>query len=226
MKRFQRPILIVILITGIAMALWPAGEHVYGWWNQRALHAAWQDMANAHTLSNASYPQHDGQQGKAGRNDATGAPTSIKLLEGTFRKAAFKPKSRTWAPTKILIPDIHLDVVVVPGITPDKLRQGPGHDPASALPGEKGNCVIAAHRNAYGWWFYRLDRIEVDSVVQLQTPHELLTYRVALNRVVDEDDLSLLQPADSAQLTLYTCTLPKSDQRIVVVADLVARQPS
>lgn len=62
--------------------------------------------------------------------------------------------------------------------------------------------------------------------MQLQTPDELLTYRVALNRVVDENDLSLLQPTNSAQLTLYTCTLPKSDQRIVVVADLVARQPS
>ena len=51
-------------------------------------------------------------------------------------------------------------------------------------------------------------------------------YRVALTCVVEEEDLSLVQQTTYLRLTLYTCTLLKSDQRVVVVANLVARQPS
>jgi LPXTG-site transpeptidase (sortase) family protein len=208
------------------MALWPAGEQVYGWWNQRALQAAWQDIANDATSSRTAKEVALSSTAGNIHHSTVASLTHKKPAERAHAKAPSKSKLRTWMPTKISIPDINLDAVVVQGIGPAMLRQGPGHDPASALPGDKGNCVIAAHRNAYGWWFYGLSKLDLDSLVQLKMPGETLTYRVVLTRVVKEDDLSVLQQTDYPRLTLYTCTLPKSDQRVVVVAHLVARQPS
>jgi sortase A len=226
MNRLRRPVLIAILLTGIVMALWPAGEQVYGWWNQRALQAAWHDIANDATSSRTVKEVALSSTAGNIQHSTVASLTHKKPAKQAHAKAPSIPKPRTWVPTKISIPDINLDAVVVQGIEPAMLRQGPGHDPASALPGEKGNCVIAAHRNAYGWWFYGLSKLELDSLVRLKTPRETLTYRVVLTRVVKEDDLSVLQQTEYPRLTLYTCTLPKSDQRVVVVAHLVARQPS
>ncbi|HEX8234436.1 MAG TPA: class D sortase [Abditibacteriaceae bacterium] len=236
MKRLQRPALIFILIVGVCMALWPAGERVYGWWNQRALQAAWQETISASSTAVQSGQRQDKASSRPARvvavSSMASAVHSSKTTSPTYTKshkqAVIKPlsKPRAWVPARLSIPDIDLDAIVVQGVGPQMLRKGPGHDPTSVLPGEKGNCVIAAHRNAYGWWFYRLGSLGVDSVIQLQTPQETLTYRVALTRVVREDDLSLLQQTAYPRLTLYTCTLPKSDQRVVVVANLVARRAS
>ena len=73
------------------------------------------------------------------------------------RKTAAKPAQK-WPLTKISIPDIDLETYAVQGWDEAALRRGPGHDPASAMPGT-GNCVLAGHRNIYGSYFYNVDQI-------------------------------------------------------------------
>ena len=136
-----------------------------------------------------------------------------------------KTKTRQWLPIRLLIPDIDLDAMVVQGIDGAALRRGPGHDPDSTFPGESGNCVIAAHRNMYGWWFYRLGRLGPNSIIQLRTPHETFIYKVALITTVAETETSILRAPralrSAPRLTLYTCTLPRGSNRIIVVANLI-----
>ncbi|MBV9470194.1 MAG: sortase, partial [Abitibacteriaceae bacterium] len=101
----------------------------------------------------------------------------------------------------------------------------PGHDPSSHLPGEHGNCIIAAHRNMYGWWFYRLGQLGSNSIIKLKSPTETYTYKVAKMTVTHATDTAILDdpinPDAAPRLTLYTCAIPHGSKRIVVVANQV-----
>ena len=43
---------------------------------------------------------------------------------------------------------------VVPGVSHDDLKKGPGHYPDTPLPGQLGNASIAGHRTTYGEPFF------------------------------------------------------------------------
>lgn len=114
--------------------------------------------------------------------------------------------------------------MVVQGLDESALRRGPGHDPNSGLPGEAGNCVIAGHRNTYGSWFYRLDELWSGSVIRLKTAKQTFTYTVVEVTTVSDTDTTVLRAPDDEnappRLTLITCTLPHTSNRIVAVAEL------
>lgn len=72
--------------------------------------------------------------------------------------------------TKIAIPDIDVETLVVEGVSPDALRAGAGHFPETALPGQVGNVSIAGHRTTYGKPFNRIDELRVGADIWLETP--------------------------------------------------------
>ena len=80
--------------------------------------------------------------------------------------------------TRIVIPDIEVDVVVVEGTTASALRAGAGHYPDTPLPCEIGNVAIAGHRTTYGRPFHNVDLLVVGSVITLETPIGTCTYTV------------------------------------------------
>lgn len=129
-----------------------------------------------------------------------------------------------WPPTRIIIPEIDLDAVVVQGDDEASLRDGPGHDPNSALPGQIGNCVIGAHRNVYGSYFYRIDELLPGSRITLRTPDGKFRYQVVQTYQVADTQgaqVKAAPPNSPPLLTLYTCTLPRSTNRLVVSAQLL-----
>ncbi len=135
-----------------------------------------------------------------------------------------------WQPFRLIIPALKLDTLVVRGVDNETLRAGPGHDPLSDGPGEKGNCVIAAHRNVHGAPFWYLTRLSRQNTILLQTRKETLVYQVIFARIVPGSQTRVLErspnPNAAPRLTLYTCTLPKSANRFIVVANLIKRRPT
>src|SRR5947199_8113700 len=81
--------------------------------------------------------------------------------------------------TRIKIPAIGLDTVVVEGITPSALRAGAGHYPQTSLPCEGGNVGIAGHRTTYGRPFANIDRLAPGDTIILDTPIGSCTYEVS-----------------------------------------------
>jgi sortase A len=126
--------------------------------------------------------------------------------------------------TRIIIPDIDVDVVVVEGTTASALRAGAGHYPDTPLPCEVGNVGIAGHRTTYGRPFHNLDLLEPGMEVTLQTPIGECTYEITQEPfAVSPKDVSVVaNTPDEATLTLTTCH-PKGSarQRLVVKATLV-----
>lgn len=129
--------------------------------------------------------------------------------------------------TRLQIPAIDVDVVVVQGTSPSALRTGAGHYPATPLPGEAGNVAVAGHRTTYGRPFSDLDRLRPGDAVNLVTPLGRYTYRVSQPPfVVGKNDWSPIAPTAGHVLTLTTCH-PKHSarQRLIVRAQLVDPPP-
>src|SRR4051812_9863177 len=60
--------------------------------------------------------------------------------------------------TRLSIPRIALDAVIVEGITYRKLAIAPGHIPGTPAPGDIGNSVISAHRDTFFRHIYELKK--------------------------------------------------------------------
>ena len=124
--------------------------------------------------------------------------------------------------TRIKIPRINVDVVVVEGTTASALRAGAGHYPNTPLPCEKGNVGIAGHRTTYGKPFHNLDLLRPGDDIILETPIGSCTYKVAKDPYpVSPNDGSVVLPTPQPSLTLTTCH-PKGSakQRLIVRAAL------
>lgn len=192
MKVYRRLLPPLLIALGVVLVCWPLGQKAYAWMAQRQLRQQW--VASEAVVARSTH---------------------------SSKPSPFSSKS-SWVPTRIVIPDLKIDAVVVNGFDEAALRRGPAHDPASALPGQGGNCVIAAHRNVYGSWFAHVDQLFAGSLVQLITPAATYDYHtVSITRISEADHSVLTPPADqTAHLTLITCTLPHSTDRVVVTAVL------
>jgi sortase A len=126
--------------------------------------------------------------------------------------------------TRIKIPKIGVDVVVVEGTSASALRAGAGHYPQTPLPCEVGNVGIAGHRTTYGKPFANVDRLEPGDTITLETPIGTCTYQVAKPPfITTPDDLSVVAPTvEQRSLTLTSCH-PKgsASHRIVIRATFV-----
>lgn len=127
--------------------------------------------------------------------------------------------------TKLWIPRIRLEDVVLEGVASDSLLLGPGHMKNSVEPGQPGNAVIAGHRDTF---FRKLHRLRPgDDVYVLRDGHRF-RYRVTARKIVQPNDLSVLKSSDKAQLTLITCypthAIGPAPERLVVVATMSATE--
>jgi sortase A len=108
--------------------------------------------------------------------------------------------------TRVRIPALDVDVVVVEGITPSALRAGAGHYPQTPLPCEAGNMAIAGHRTTYGKPFGNIDRLKTGDLIEVTTPIGGCVYQVSRPPfVVPPTDISVLDPTPERSITLTTC---------------------
>lgn len=127
--------------------------------------------------------------------------------------------------TRLEIPKLDVDVIVVEGTSLAALRAGAGHYPKTPLPGEAGNVAIAGHRTTYGRPFNRLDELQPGDKVILTTPLARHVYEITTDPwVVEPTDWTPIDsyPRSGSFLTLTTCTPEGSASlRLVTRAKLV-----
>ncbi|MBR6308216.1 MAG: class D sortase [Lachnospiraceae bacterium] len=120
------------------------------------------------------------------------------------------------------IPSIDSENPVREGVSAGVLADSLGHEPGTAYIGECGNCVIAGHRNySFGSFFNRLNEVEIGDTIYVDTATDSFAYIVKEIKVVEPEDLSVLEQTETETLTLYTCTpLYIATHRLVIVAQL------
>ena len=130
--------------------------------------------------------------------------------------------------TRIQIPKLNVDTIVVEGITPSALRAGAGHYPSTPLPCDVGNVGIAGHRTTYGKPFANVDRLQPGDQIILTTPIGSCTYEVSKQPfIVAPTNMDVVADNPTTrEVTLTTCH-PKhsASQRLIVKATYAEGEP-
>lgn len=138
------------------------------------------------------------------------------------------PWADTWPVARLIAQDGRINQIVLAGGSGRTLAFGPGHLDASALPGARGNSVIAGHRDTHFAFLKDLalgEALVVESVDGVR--HR---YTVVDLDVVDARRASIVLDSDEAMLTLVTCypfeaREPGGPLRYVVTAVKSAETP-
>jgi sortase A len=125
------------------------------------------------------------------------------------------------SPDRLIIPAIGVDVPVHEGVDWETLKEGAGHLVGSADPGERGNCFIAGHNDIYGEPFRDLEELKVGDEIIVYADARSYRYIVRASRIVEPDDVSVMETTSTPVLTLLTCYPYMIDShRLVVIAEL------
>ena len=182
----RRVMSLALVVIGVVLLGYVAGEYWGMYRSQRNLEAEWQRQA-----ATVSVP------GKA-------------------------PVSPDQLLTRLEIPKIQMDAIVVEGASRRELSEGPGHMKQTAQPGETGNAVITAHRDTFFRHIYELNR---GDQIKVRRSGRLFTYEVTGKRIVMPEDISVIKPTNDPQLTLITCYptyyIGPAPKRLVVFSKLI-----
>ena len=126
--------------------------------------------------------------------------------------------------TRVSIPKISLDAIVIEGVSRKQLSVGPGHMKDTAFPGAAGNAVITGHRDTFFRHIYELQK---GDDILVRRDGQLFKYQVTGKKIVKPDDVSVLKQTTDPQLTLITCYptyyIGPAPERLVVFSKLIAQ---
>ena len=154
-------------------------------------------------------------------------PTAVDFTlwsEGRVRAyQGNRPEQKPLAIAVLEVPRLGLTVPVLEGTDELTLNRGVGHVEGTARPGEEGNVGIAGHRDGF---FRVLKDVTAGDTIRLVTPGATLEYTVEDTRIVEPEDVQVLDPTSTPVLTLLTCYpfyyVGNAPKRFVVRAGLTA----
>ena len=117
----------------------------------------------------------------------------------------------------IEIPKIGLTKTMFEGVSLTVLDHGPGHWPGTAMPGHRGNVVIAGHRTSHDRPFRNIDQLVAGDQVILSTLAGHFTYEVVNTQVVTPDAIHIVDQTDGFTATMFACHPPGSTRQRIVV---------
>lgn len=202
----------LLIVSGILVILFPLATEAYGYYRSLKQISAWDYQAKNQRA------QAERIRNKQDCLITSGQlPDEESIVNGAFSDTATgnKPGAENRKPfpkTKIIIPKIGVNQVVLEGTSSDTLKLGPGHYSGMANPGENGNIGIAGHRVTYTHPFNRLDELSKGDSIILETIDYVYEYRVETMLVVDPKDVSTLNSVSVPEITLTTCN-PKYSAR-------------
>ena len=106
---------------------------------------------------------------------------------------------------RLRVPRLGISIVVINGTDAGDLRRGPGRHRETFMPGEGELVYVAGHRTTYGAPFSDIDRLEAGDTISVELPYGSVEYRVTRHRIVDDNDLSVLESHDREELVLQAC---------------------
>lgn len=117
---------------------------------------------------------------------------------------------------------IGISAVVMEGVDNQTMAVAVGHVPGTPQPGQRGNAVLAAHRDTF---FRPLRNIKANDQITVDTGSRVVRYRVTSTEIVDPHDVAVIQSHRKNELTLVTCYpfyyVGAAPKRFIVHAELV-----
>ena len=160
---------------------------------------------------------------------APGAPVDTSLwAQGRIREYRESLLHDFGVPLAVMrIPELEIEVPVLPGTDDLTLNRGVGWIPGTAAPGTDGNFAVAGHRDGF---FRRLQDIELGDTIEVETLEGSRTYVVDDLTIVDPSNVAVLAERDLPSVTLVTCYpfyfVGSAPRRFIVRASISSRPPT
>lgn len=123
-------------------------------------------------------------------------------------------KDNEW---RIKIPKINVDAPIRAGTSQDVLALAVGHFPETTS--WNGNVALAGHNRGYRCNFFQnIKKLEVGDKIIYSTESGERTYKVVLNKIIEQTDWSYVQETEDNRITLITCVENMHDYRRCVQA--------
>ena len=207
-KRFGTILLVLILLAGIAIMLYPTvSDYV------NLLHQSKAVSTYAESVEKMDSEQYAEILEAARQYNAELAqkPQSTRLTdEEAERYEQLLNVNGNGVMGYIEIPSIHVSLPIYHGTSDVVLQSAVGHMEWSSLPvgGESAHCVLAGHRGLpSAKLFTHLDKVAEGDIFTLHVLNEVLTYEVDQILIVEPKDIEALQIVPGEDYcTLVTCT--------------------
>lgn len=193
-----------MIIAGVLIALYPLANYLYGGFGQARLMRELEQQ-NSLTEEPISANEDVAEEYEGLQNifetyeeeEEIEEEVELKVQEGEVGKLL----------GTLEIPKINAEMPVVLGASQENLRVAAALMEGTTPIGEIGNAAIAAHRShTYGRFFNRLNEIELGDEIIISTPKERFTYIVYEIKIVEPDDVSVLnRNRRDRVVTLITC---------------------
>lgn len=125
---------------------------------------------------------------------------------------------------KITFPNLKKEFPIIEGTNQEQLEKGVGHYIGSGWPGEADNTVLAGHRDTV---FKELGLVKIGDIVIVETGTGSFTYKIIEQRIVHQDDRTVIVPYDRAVLTLITCYpfnyVGPAPDRFILVGEMIEK---
>jgi len=112
------------------------------------------------------------------------------------------PWADTWPVAKLIVPQHHIEQIILAGDSGSSLAFAPGYTLASATPNSAGTTVISAHRDTH---FRFLKDLKINEIIIIQTTDKTIAYQVYEMKIVDSKTFKLQPVRDRQTLVLVTC---------------------
>lgn len=206
-SKLSTMILVIILIIGVSLLLYPSVSNYWNSLHQSRLIASYAD-AIVHIDDNQYAVLWDSARVY---NQFLADEGNLWIMTDQQRDDY---RNQLKIPGGIIscieIPRIHCQLPVYHGTSDAVLQVAIGHMEGSSLPvgGPSTHCVVSGHRGLpSAQLFSRLDQMEVGDVFYLQTLDEILTYEVEQILIVLPHEMEYLEIQEGRDLcTLVTCT--------------------
>jgi sortase A len=207
-KDLSTKILIIVLLIGLSLILYPSVSNYWNSFHQSRAIAEY--VENVAQMSNEEYNRV--------LSDARAYNVKLSKKGNMFELSDEEQReyesmlniSNNGAMSYIQIPSINCTLPIYHGTSDDTLEVGVGHIPGTSLPvgGESTHCVLSSHRGLpSARLFSDLDQLVEGDLFMLTTLDETLTYEVDQILIVTPDDTSALKIEDGQDYcTLVTCT--------------------
>jgi sortase A len=233
MRRLARIVGTLMVIGGVGCLAWmvtvwqwqdpiTAATHAL---DQRRLENSFEERLEDFDSRRSTRPEQPPAEGEEPDLPAPPRPSPAELRR-TIRadaRAWRKASSRGDPIARLRLPTLDVSEIVVNGTDSSTLKEGPGRYLGTAMPGENELVYIAGHRTTYGAPFSRIDRLERGDPVLVELPYGSFRYRVTGHRIVDDNDLTVLESKGFEELALQACH-PRffASQRYIAYAELVS----
>ena len=207
-KHFTTILLVLILLTGMSLLLYPTVSDYWNSFHQSQAIASYVEAVAE--IDNTDYEkmwqEAVAYNEKLKENSGRWTPTDEELE----KYERLLNVSDTGIMGYIEIPKIKVSLPIYHGTDEAILQIAIGHIPGSSLPvGGKGtHCVVSGHRGLpSAKLFTDLDQLEEGDLFMMRILDETLTYEVDQVRIVEPEELSDLEIDEDKDLcTLVTCT--------------------